>query len=171
MCVWCLTIHWRENYWILFVHLLKHVLLNQMISAYLLTRLIKVTVKWSSEMSSTEAEVLYGFQTPDYVVCCIVIATSIAIGLYYAFSGGKQSTTLEYHLGNRKLKLIPVILSLVITNQSPVGLVGVPAEVYFYGMQVNLLGLGFVIAYLIASRIVVPLVYPLKITSVNEVRI
>ena len=103
-------------------------------------------------MSLPEAEVSYGFQTPDYVVCCIVIATSIAIGLYYAFSGGKQSTTLEYHLGNRKLKLIPVILSLVITNQSPVGLVGVPAEVYFYGMQVNLLGLGFVIAYLISIK-------------------
>ena len=121
-------------------------------------------------MSSSEANFSYGFQPPDYVVCCIVIATSISIGLYYAFTGGKQSTTLEYHLGDRDLKLIPVILSLVITNQSPVSIVGLPAEVYLYGIQVNLLALGFVFAYLIASRIAVPLLYPLKITSVNEVR-
>ena len=120
-------------------------------------------------MSSLETGVLYGVHAVDYVVCGIVIATSIAIGLYHAFSDGQQNTTSEYHLGNRRLDLIPVILSLYITNQSPIAIVGVPAEVYLYGMQVNLVGLGFVFAYLIASRIVVPLLYPMQITSVNEV--
>ena len=120
-------------------------------------------------MSLPDPDGQYGFQVADYVVCGVVISTSIGIGLYYAFSGGKQSTTLEYHLGNRNLNVIPVMLSLMVTSQSSILLIGVPAEVYLYGIMGMFGAFGFAFSYLIASRIVVPLVYPLKITSVNEV--
>ena len=123
----------------------------------------------ATTMSHPDPEGHYGFQVADYVVCGVVISTSIGIGLYYALSGGKQSTTLEYHLGNRNLNVIPVMLSLMVTSQSSILLIGVPAEVYLYGIMGMFGAFGFAFSYLIASRIVVPLVYPMKITSVNEV--
>ncbi|KAK3103059.1 hypothetical protein FSP39_016152, partial [Pinctada imbricata] len=110
----------------------------------------------------------YGFQVADYVVCGLVIMTSIGIGLYHACSGGRQSTTLEYHLGNRNLQVIPVMLSLMVTSQSSILLIGVPAEVYIYGIMPLFGAVGFSLAYLLSSRIIIPLIHPMKITSVNE---
>jgi hypothetical protein len=38
-----------------------------------------------------------GFVLADFIIFGIAIAISIGIGLYYAFSGGRQKTTSEYH--------------------------------------------------------------------------
>ena len=39
----------------------------------------------------------------DYVIFIAVLVFSVGIGLYYAFTGGKQRTTKEYLMANRKL--------------------------------------------------------------------
>ncbi|XP_056008016.1 sodium-coupled monocarboxylate transporter 1-like isoform X1 [Ostrea edulis] len=108
------------------------------------------------------------FAVEDYVVCGLVLCVSIVIGLYYACSGGRQGTTIEYHLGNRNQNFLPVMFSLMVTSQSSILILGVPAEAYLYGYLAAFSGFGFWIAYWVSARIIIPVVHPLKITSVNE---
>ncbi|XP_062567772.1 sodium-coupled monocarboxylate transporter 1-like [Saccostrea cucullata] len=108
------------------------------------------------------------FTTADYVVCAVALCVSLAIGIFYAISGGRQGTTAEYHLGNRNLNFLPVMLSLMVTSQSSILILGVPAETYLFGFLATFAGFGFWGAYWISARIIIPVVYPLRITSVNE---
>jgi len=110
-----------------------------------------------------------GFVFADFIIFGIAIAISIGIGLYYAFSGGKQKTTSEYLVGNRQMSILPVALSLMVSFESSIMMLGFPAEVYVYGIMFWLSNVGFMIALLLGTRLVVPLVHPLRIKSVFEV--
>lgn len=110
-----------------------------------------------------------GFSVADYVIFSLTIAISIGIGIYHAFTGGKQRTASEYLVGNRKMSILPVTLSLIVSFESSIMMLAYPAEVYTYGIMFLLTSLGFMFATLLATRIVVPLIHPLKITSVYEV--
>lgn len=109
-----------------------------------------------------------GFSVADYVIFSLTIAISIGIGIYHAFTGGKQRTASEYLVGNRKMSILPVTLSLIVSFESSIMMLAYPAEVYTYGIMFLLTSLGFMFATLLATRIVVPLIHPLKITSVYE---
>uniref|UniRef100_K1PI14 Sodium-coupled monocarboxylate transporter 1 n=1 Tax=Magallana gigas TaxID=29159 RepID=K1PI14_MAGGI len=108
------------------------------------------------------------FGVADYVVSALALCISLSIGLYYACSGGRQATTAEYHLGNRNLNFLPVMFSLMVTSQSSILILGVPAETYLYGFLATISGFGFWFAYWLCARIVIPIVHPIRITSVNE---
>uniref|UniRef100_K1PNP3 Sodium-coupled monocarboxylate transporter 1 n=1 Tax=Magallana gigas TaxID=29159 RepID=K1PNP3_MAGGI len=108
------------------------------------------------------------FLVADYIVCALAVCVSISIGLYYACSGGRQVTTAEYHLGNRNLNFLPVMFSLMVTSQSSILILGAPAETYLYGFLATFIGFGFWFAYWLGARIIIPVVHPLRITSVNE---
>ncbi|VDI24023.1 Hypothetical predicted protein [Mytilus galloprovincialis] len=109
-----------------------------------------------------------GFSVADYVIFSLTIAISIGIGIYHAFTGGKQRTASEYLVGNRKMSILPVTLSLIVSFESSIMMLAYPAEVYTYGIMFLLTSLGFMFATLLATKIVVPLIHPLKITSVYE---
>lgn len=110
------------------------------------------------------------FYLADYIIFAITIVLSVGIGLYHAFAGGKQKTTSEFHLGNRKMAIIPVAISLLVSFESSIMMLGVPAETYVFGIQ-NIMGnFGWFVANLLAIKIMVPLIHPLKITSAYEVR-
>ncbi|XP_069129713.1 sodium-dependent multivitamin transporter-like [Argopecten irradians] len=119
-------------------------------------------------MSSALEDDPPGFVVVDYVLFACVIAISIGIGIFHACVGGKQKTGLEYHLGNRNMKTIPLILSMLVTTQSSILMLGIPAETYLYGGVVLFSSFGFFLSYLIGARFVVPMLYPLKLTTVNE---
>ncbi|XP_056008018.1 putative sodium-dependent multivitamin transporter isoform X2 [Ostrea edulis] len=108
------------------------------------------------------------FAVADYIICSLALCVSIGIGLYYACSGGRQGTTTEYHLGNRNMNFLPVMFSLMVTSQSSILILGVPAEVYLFGYLAAFVGFGFWFAFWVAARIIIPVVHPLKITSINE---
>ena len=63
---------------------------------------------------------------------------------------------------------IPVCLSLFATFQSAISLLGVPTEVYTYGTMMVYSQLGLILSYLIVLVTVIPLMYPLGLTSVYE---
>ena len=109
------------------------------------------------------------FVAADFAIFVITVAISLGIGLYYALSGGKQKTTTEYLVGNRQMSVLPVALSLMVSFESSIMMLGFPAEVYVYGIMFWLSNAGFMIAMLLGTRIVVPLVHPLKIKSIFEV--
>ncbi|KAK3793346.1 hypothetical protein RRG08_012108 [Elysia crispata] len=117
-------------------------------------------------MSFTDDRVV--FRAADYVMLGVMLLGSMGIGLYFAFSGVSQRTKVDYLLGGRRLKALPVCLSLFASFMSAISLIGIPTEIYSYGtMYVYcLIGQGF--SYILAMFTLVPLFYPLRLTSVYE---
>lgn len=71
------------------------------------------------------------FLLADYCIFGATIIVSLGIGIYYALSGGKQRTTSEYFVGNRKMGILPVATSLLVSFESSIMMLGTPAEVHF----------------------------------------
>ncbi|KAK2167768.1 hypothetical protein LSH36_24g06030 [Paralvinella palmiformis] len=110
-----------------------------------------------------------GFSIVDYVVFALVVMISLTIGLYHAFTGGKQRTPGEYLMGNRNLRTLPVAMSILVSYVSSILVLGVPAEMYTRGTQLILRTLGYCLACIISSLLFVPLFYGLNVTSSFEV--
>ena len=64
---------------------------------------------------------------------------------------------------------MPVTLSMVVSVISTNSLLGLPAEVYSYGLQFALYGVGVVMATTFVATFIVPIMFPLKMTSAHEV--
>ncbi|XP_060065928.1 sodium-coupled monocarboxylate transporter 2-like [Ylistrum balloti] len=109
-----------------------------------------------------------GLGVADYLVFVCVIVISIGIGTFHACKGRKDNSSLEYHLGSRKIKTLPLVVSMLVTSQSSILLLGIPAETYLYGGIVLMASFGFCASFLIGTRIIVPMLYPLKLTTVSE---
>ncbi|XP_053394720.1 sodium-dependent multivitamin transporter-like [Mercenaria mercenaria] len=107
------------------------------------------------------------FHTVDYMIMVIFLVISSAIGINYGFYK-KQRTTEEYILGNRQIHLVPVALSLAVTFQSAVSIIGAPSEIYLYNIMAFYGTFALPIAYLIQALLIVPLVHPLRLTSAYE---
>ena len=71
----------------------------------------------------------HSFHIADYSIFAVTIIVSLGIGLYYALSGGKQRTTSEYLVGNRRMTIVPVAISLMVSFESSIMMLGTPAEV------------------------------------------
>jgi solute carrier family 5 (sodium-dependent multivitamin transporter), member 6 len=67
------------------------------------------------------------------------------------------------------MPFIPVAISLVVSFESSIMMLGFPAESYVYGIQFTLNTFGYLVSNLLSIFIVVPLLHPLKITSAYEV--
>jgi Na+/proline symporter len=78
---------------------------------------------------------------------------------------GRSNFSSEYLVGNRKMSILPVALSLMVSFESSIMMLGFPAEVYVYGIMFWLSNAGFMIALLIGTRLVVPLVLTFDLNS------
>lgn len=105
----------------------------------------------------------------DYIIFALTLIASFAIGVYHAIANKNKETVDHYLIGNQQMKAIPVSVSLVISSFSAVGVLGDAEEVYFYGVEYWFILFGFSAASILAAHTFVPLLYPLKIKSVNEV--
>ncbi|KAJ8397681.1 hypothetical protein AAFF_G00436800 [Aldrovandia affinis] len=108
------------------------------------------------------------FTVVDYVIFVILLVASTGIGLYYAFSGGRQRTTQEFLLADRSMSCLPVSLSLLATFQSAVAILGAPAEIYTHGTQYWFLGCSYFLGLLIPAHIFIPIFYRLRLTSAYQ---
>uniref|UniRef100_A0A671N3Z6 Sodium-dependent multivitamin transporter n=1 Tax=Sinocyclocheilus anshuiensis TaxID=1608454 RepID=A0A671N3Z6_9TELE len=108
------------------------------------------------------------FTIIDYVIFALLLVASMAIGLYYAFTGGRQSTTQEFMYADRSMKCLPLSLSLMATFQSAVAIIGTPAEVYANGTQYWFIGCCYILGLLIPAHIFIPMFYRLHLTSVYQ---
>ncbi|XP_061178527.1 sodium-coupled monocarboxylate transporter 1-like isoform X2 [Saccostrea echinata] len=104
----------------------------------------------------------------DYIVFGLSLVISLVIGVYHSRSGGKQRSVQEYLMGNRRFTCLPVALSLLVTFQSGISLLGLPVEIYYYGTQIYMGIVGLVVGYTIVAIFIVPVLHPLQITSVYE---
>ncbi|XP_071387618.1 solute carrier family 5 member 6a [Centroberyx affinis] len=108
------------------------------------------------------------FSTVDYVIFALLLVASAGIGLFYAFSGGRQRTTQEFLLADRSMSCLPVSLSLLATFQSAVAILGAPSEVYTYGTQYWFLGCSYFLGLLIPAHVFIPVFYRLRVSSAYE---
>ncbi|XP_054618651.1 solute carrier family 5 member 6a isoform X1 [Dunckerocampus dactyliophorus] len=108
------------------------------------------------------------FGTVDYVIFALLLAASAGIGLFYAFSGGRQRTTQEFLMADRSMSWLPVSLSLLATFQSAVAILGAPSEVYTFGTQYWFLGCSYFLGLLIPAHVFIPVFYRLRLSSAYE---
>lgn len=116
----------------------------------------------------TSIEQLPQLHIADYCVVFGMLLCSTTIGIYYGCFGSKQKGSEEFLLGNRKLGVFPVSMSLIASFLSAVTLLGNPAEVYVYGFSLSLTALAFFFVVPLVCFLYLPVFYPLKLTSVFE---
>ncbi|XP_040016000.2 solute carrier family 5 member 6a [Gasterosteus aculeatus] len=112
--------------------------------------------------------VLMHFTTVDYIIFALLLVASTGIGLFYAFSGGRQRTTQEFLMADRSMSCLPVSLSLLATFQSAVAILGAPSEVYTFGTQYWFLGCSYFLGLLIPAHVFIPILYRLRLSSAYE---
>lgn len=108
------------------------------------------------------------FTTVDYTIFAVLLGASLAIGLYYALSGGRQRTTQEFLLADRSMGCLPVSLSLIASFQSAVAIIGVPAEIYTHGTQYWFIGCAYILGLIIPAHVFIPVLYRLKLSSAYQ---
>ncbi|KAF5909637.1 sodium-dependent multivitamin transporter-like, partial [Clarias magur] len=108
------------------------------------------------------------FTPIDYVIFVLLLVASMAIGLYYALSGGRQKTTQEFLLADRSMRCLPLSLSLMASFQSAVAIVGTPAEIYTNGTQYWFIGCAYILGLLIPAHVFIPVFYRLHLTSAYQ---
>ncbi|KAM9465861.1 solute carrier family 5 member 6 isoform 1-T2 [Clarias gariepinus] len=108
------------------------------------------------------------FTPIDFVIFALLLVASMAIGLYYALSGGRQKTTQEFLLADRSMRCLPLSLSLMASFQSAVAIVGTPAEIYTNGTQYWFIGCAYILGLLIPAHVFIPVFYRLHLTSAYQ---
>ncbi|XP_033759489.1 sodium-dependent multivitamin transporter-like [Pecten maximus] len=110
-----------------------------------------------------------GLHIADYVIIAIFLCICMGIGVYYGYQTNKNPSLENYFFGNRRLMIAPVTLSLFVTFISAIAIMGIPADIYKYGIPIIFGGAAYSLSIIIASLTIVPLLYPLKLTSTYEV--
>ena len=112
------------------------------------------------------------FHWIDYVVFGASLAIGAIIGVYYGCFGKRQKTVEEFLMGNRKLGIVPVALSIQATYMSAIFILGGTAEVYAFGTMMFMLVLSDVISIPVTIFVLVPFIRhnPLAINA-YQVRI
>ncbi|XP_037051954.1 sodium-coupled monocarboxylate transporter 1 [Bradysia coprophila] len=110
---------------------------------------------------------LQRFSWPDYLVLVLMLFLCILIGIYF---GIKQKSTSEneYLMGGRTMSIFPVAMSLVASFISGITLLGLPTEIYSFGIQyVYVIG-GVIAMGVVMGYVFLPVFHDLKITSTYE---
>lgn len=111
------------------------------------------------------------FTIYDYSIFSFILLFSALIGFYYAWTDRNKKTTNNFLLGDRKLKIIPVGMSILASFTSAVSILGFSQEMYRFGGEYLIMGLSYFLSQSIATYIFVPFYHNLKLTSAYEVYI
>ncbi|XP_050086876.1 sodium-coupled monocarboxylate transporter 1 [Anopheles aquasalis] len=108
------------------------------------------------------------FAWPDYLVFVSMLLLCILIGVYFGFVQRKPNTEAEYLMGGRTMLVFPIALSLIASFISGITLLGLPTEVYSFGIQYVYVALGVTLMGIVMGYIYLPVFHKLNITSTYE---
>ncbi|XP_040153642.1 sodium-coupled monocarboxylate transporter 1-like [Anopheles arabiensis] len=121
---------------------------------------------------------LQRFNWPDYVVFVLMLISCMVIGVFFGYKDHQKhkrqkharrgSEALDYLVGGRKMKIIPVSVSLVASWISGISLLGTSTEIYVYGVQYCYIVSAVVLMGLMMNYIFLPVFHDLQITSAYE---
>ncbi|KAB0796174.1 hypothetical protein PPYR_10235, partial [Photinus pyralis] len=103
----------------------------------------------------------------DHVILYCSIFLSLGIGMYFGFCK-KSHSTEDYLLGDRKMKVVPVAVSVVVSYISGVTLLGHSADVYLYGTNIVWTVLSCLVATVIGAYLFLPVICKLKTPNAFE---
>ncbi|KAJ8040721.1 Sodium-coupled monocarboxylate transporter 2 [Holothuria leucospilota] len=104
----------------------------------------------------------------DYLIVIAMLAVSAGIGVYFAIRSRHGQSSNDYFLGNRRMSVLPVAVSLAATVMSAITYLGTPADVYKHGPKYGLMFVTRFITPFIVCFCFVPIFYRLEITTVYE---
>ncbi|TDG52238.1 hypothetical protein AWZ03_001519 [Drosophila navojoa] len=110
---------------------------------------------------------LQRFAWPDYVAFVAMFLLCIGIGIYFGFMK-KSISEDDYMLGGRKMLVVPIAFSLVASFISGITLLGLPTEVYSYGIQYLYVSFGVIGMGIVMGVFYLPVFHDLNITSTYE---
>lgn len=111
---------------------------------------------------------LQRFSWPDYLVFIAMFFLCLLIGIYFGFVK-KAVSEDDYLVGGRNMSVFPIALSLVASFISGITLLGLPTEIYSYGIQYIYVMGGVILMGVVMSVFYLPVFKLLKITSTYEV--
>lgn len=74
---------------------------------------IQTTTLTPNFLASGAESIAPQFYAIDYVIFCGLLSLSMGIGVYFGYFSKSEHTTEEYLLGGRKMKTIPIAISLI----------------------------------------------------------
>ena len=106
----------------------------------------------------------------DYTIFATILTIITAMGLYQSVKPVKKAQdTEDYFVGGRNMNYVTMALSLAMTFQSAIGVLGTPAQIYTKGTLFWFIAVGFCLGAMLTGLLLVPLLYPLYPTSATEV--
>lgn len=122
------------------------------------------------------------FAIIDYSVFIVILACSLAIGIYFGFFSKELNTAEEYLIGGHNMKVVPIAISLMsrfeqltkkpfsrnwikniffseISQLSAIAIMSVPAEIYSFGYQYLFLLPTLFFVTLVTNYISLPVFY------------
>lgn len=106
----------------------------------------------------------------EYAVFGALMCANLGFGLYFSCARRvrKQATTEEMFLGSRSLRTLPLAGSVLASMLSAIGVIGFSAHYYAYGFHYLWNFMSAPLIAVIVSKMVIPVLYQLKVTSVFE---
>ncbi|CAN7937028.1 unnamed protein product, partial [Ixodes hexagonus] len=105
----------------------------------------------------------------EYIVFGMMMATNLGLGLYFSVRKRNSVVTLdELFLGSRTLKTLPLAMSVLASMMSSAMIVVFPAHYYKHGFHMAYLFLGLIPTIPATTRVIIPVLYRLKVTSIFE---
>jgi len=124
----------------------------------------------SAHMNGTSAGPRALFHWADYLVFAISLGIPLVIGVFFMFYKREESTTETFLTGERSMNFVAVALSILASLLNGTFVIGVPAEVHYYGVAVSYMTIGILLALVISAHIFVPKYHAMMLTSAYEVR-
>ncbi|XP_068152991.1 sodium-coupled monocarboxylate transporter 2-like [Drosophila tropicalis] len=130
-----------------------------------MSSLLNDTVKAAT---AAVADNQFTFNSTDYTVFALVLSISAAIGVYFGFFNKGEDTTDEYLMGGKRMKTIPIAISLVASQLSAISIMTIPAEMYSYGINWIFNVICMIVVVPILNYVIIPVFYNNNLTSCYE---
>ncbi|KAE8748068.1 hypothetical protein FOCC_FOCC005263 [Frankliniella occidentalis] len=111
---------------------------------------------------------LQHFSWPDYLVFVAMLALCAVIGVYFGYLAPGQRDEDEYLMGGRQMKTLPISLSLVASYISGITLIGMPTEVYIYGIQFLYGIIGMALCLTFFAWAILPVFHELQVMTLYQ---
>jgi solute carrier family 5 (sodium-coupled monocarboxylate transporter), member 8/12 len=121
----------------------------------------------ATDVPLTNGQALFG--AVDYTVFLVMLAVSTSIGIYFGCFGNTSDSTDEYLLGGRRMKILPIAISLIASQISGIAIMTVPVEMYGYGTQYWIVVPTIVLVGVLLNYVIVPVFYNNHISNCYQV--
>ncbi|XP_055379150.1 uncharacterized protein LOC129610562 [Condylostylus longicornis] len=108
------------------------------------------------------------FNIVDYTLFLIMLCISAGIGIYFGFFEKHADTTDEYLMGSKKMKTIPIAISLIASQLSALSIMTIPVEIFSFGLHYFWSPCAILIIIPALSYVIVPVFYNNNISNCYE---